>query len=381
MDIFNKADARKLLTASEFPSVSLYMPTHKKTPERRQNQIRFKNLVNKATDMLNRLKVDSVKDLLSPARHLQQDNMFWSAQADGLALFCSPDLFLYYRLPVSFKEQVVVSRHFHIKPVLPLIDINGIFYVMALSQGSVKVLRCMRQECADFTPRDMPGGIRETLRYDAPQSQLQYHTGASGGSGKRPAMFHGQGLGIDEKKENLRRYCTDINRALRHLPNRDNTPLILMGIDPLLPIFRSMSDYPCLLEQEINLNPDQLNDGELHNAGWKIAESYFKDLQKQSVHQYLEYSSTGKTSCDLREIVPASHYGRVESLLVNTDVQQWGVFGPHMETPEMHDRQEAGDQDLTDTAAFNTLSHGGIVHPMSRDIIPEGSSLCAVFRY
>ncbi|MBN1850446.1 MAG: hypothetical protein JW932_17900 [Deltaproteobacteria bacterium] len=380
-DIFKKADLIKLIKNPEFPSVSLYMPTQQVNPDRRQNPIRFKNLLNKAFNMLEQLHVDWANDLLDPPRLLIQDSLFWSRQSDGFVLFCSPDLYLSFRLPLRFDEQVVVNRHFHIKPILPLISMNGKFYVMALSQNNVRVLRCSRQEYQDVTPEEIPKGISETLQYDDPQSQLQFHTKARAGGGKRPAIFHGQGVGIDEKKDNLRRYCIQIENGLKMLLNDDNAPLILAGTEPLLPFFRTVSHYPHLLEQDVHINPEELNNDQLHRAGWEVAESYFRGLQKQTVEQYRDYAGTGRTSCNLREIVSASHHGKVETLLINADIEQWGLFEETMEIFEFHDHQEPGDQDLTDTAAFYTLTHGGTVYPIPTDMMPEQSPLCAVYRY
>jgi len=43
------------------------------------------------------------------------------------------------------------------------------------------------------------------LKYDAPEKQLQFHTRTPPAMGRRSAMFHGHGGGIDESKEDLRR--------------------------------------------------------------------------------------------------------------------------------------------------------------------------------
>jgi len=53
----------------------------------------------------------------------------------------SPEVFLYYRLPIEFQELVVVSDQFHLKPLLYLINNDGRFYLLALSQNDVRFLR------------------------------------------------------------------------------------------------------------------------------------------------------------------------------------------------------------------------------------------------
>ena len=381
MDILKKGDLWKLIEKPEFPSVSLYMPTQQSGSGARQNQIRFKNLFNEARNMLRKMGMDSQGELLDPAGHLIQDDLFWTSQGKGFALFCSPELYLTFRLPIPFKELVVVTNCFHINPILPLLEGDGRFYVLALSQGGVRVLRCTRQDCKEVTPEDMPKGIAETLRYDDPQKQLQFHTGAKGGKGKRPAMFHGQGAGFDDEKENLIRYCSDIGRSLHSLFSQDGAPVILAGVEPLVSLYRQASSGLNLLDQGIDHNPDELTNEMLHQRGWELAEGYFQSAQQQSLTHYMEMAGTGMTSSDIKEIVSESRYGRVENLFVNTDTRQWGVFEEATGTLEFHERQEPGDQDLLNAASLNTLNKGGTVHALNSDSMPDGNPLCAVFRY
>ena len=267
------------------------------------------------------------------------------------------------------------------QPILPLLEGDGRFYVLALSQGGVRVLRCTRQGCKEVTPEDMPKGIAETLRYDDPQKQLQFHTGAKGGKGKRPAMFHGQGAGFDEEKENLIRYCSDIGRSLHSLFSQDGAPVILAGVEPLASLYRQASSGLNLLDQGIDHNPDELTNEMLHQRGWELAEVYFRSSQQQSLTHYMEMAGTGMTSSDIKEIVSESRYGRVENLFVNTDTRQWGVFEDETGELEFHERQEPGDQDLLNAASLNTLNKGGTVHALNSDSMPDGNPLCAVFRY
>ena len=136
MDILTRKDLWKLIERSEFPSVSLYMPTQQTGSDAKQNQIRFKNLFNEAGNMLDRMGVNPKSELLDPAEHLIKDDPFWSRQGRGFALFCSPELFLTYRLPILFRDLVVITNCFQINPILPLLNGDDRFYVLSISQNS-----------------------------------------------------------------------------------------------------------------------------------------------------------------------------------------------------------------------------------------------------
>jgi hypothetical protein len=86
----------------------------------------------------------------------------------------------------------------------------------------------------------------------------------------------------------------------------------------------------------------------------------------------------------LKEIIPAAHHGRVESLFVAVGVQQWGRYEPGAGTVELHEDRALGDQDLLDLAAVETLAHAGDVYAVSPDKVPgpqANSPVAAVFRY
>ena len=43
---------------------------------------------------------------------------------------------------MSFDELVVVSDNFHVKPLMPLLTGDNLFYVLALSQKEVRLIEC-----------------------------------------------------------------------------------------------------------------------------------------------------------------------------------------------------------------------------------------------
>jgi hypothetical protein len=380
MDFITRDDLEELVRKQEFPAISIYMPAHRAGPEVRQNSIRFKNLLQKAKEALDEMGIEE-NDILQPARDLEKDNLFWSNQSEGLALFLSPRIFLSFRLPVRFDELVVVTERFHAKPLLTLLGSEGRFYVVALSQNKPRLLQCSRYYSKDVTPKEVPAGISEALKYDDPQKQLQFHTGAKSPRAERPAMFHGHGVGTDETKDNIRRYFYHIDKGLSPILHDENAPLVLVGGDHLLSLYREANSYPHLLDKGVDVNPDALSDDELHTRAWTLVEPFFLKARQEEGDQYRNLLGTGLTSNDLQEILREASYGRVETLFVSTAVQRWGVFDEKTGEALLHQRQELGDQDLLDSAALHTLIKGGTVYAVTQDQVPDQTPICAIYRY
>ena len=99
------------------------------------------------------------------------------------------------------------------------------------------------------------------------------------------------------------------------------------------------------------------------------------------VARYREYVATGRALHSLRNIIPAAYDGRIESLFLQADQEQWGTFNPATRVLHVHVPARFNDDDLLDVAATQTLLHSGSVYMVERADMPDEGSLAAVLRY
>jgi len=375
-------EVRTLVENPEGPCVSIFMPAHRAGEQTRQDPIRLKNLIREAEGQLEGmgLSARAAKELVAPIEKLLKDTFFWRHQSDGLAIFSSAGVFHYYKLPVSFDELVVVTNRFHIKPLLALLASDGRFHVLALSQNKVRLLACTRYTASEVALEDMPESLADTLRYD-PQKNVQLHTATSRGGGGQSAIFHGHGSGIDDAKMNILKYFRQIDAGLSELLAGEQVPLIVAGVDYLLPIYAQANTYKYLMEDGVKGNPEDLSTDELRDQAWAIAEAHFTKARTEATARYREFSGTQRASSQLTKVVPASYHGRVESLLVAVGVQLWGTFDMEAGYIDVHHEMQPGDQDLLDFIAIFTLLNGGVVFAIAPEQMPDNEKVAAVFRY
>jgi hypothetical protein len=383
MDLISKNDLLTLAAERAEACVSIFMPTHRMGRETQQDPIRLKNLLDEASNRLQAqgMRTIDIKNLLEPGQLLVEDEMFWQHQAQGLALFLSSDSFLFYRLSLEFEALVVVGERFHLKPLMPLLSGNGRFYILALSQNEVRLLQGTRETVAQVELEDVPESLAEALKYDDPEKQQQYHTQTSSGGGRRAAIFHGQGVGVDDENTNIFRFFQQVNKGLQDILSNQTAPLILAGVEFLHPFYQQANSYNHLLPEGIIGNPDEWSAEELHRWAWEILEPYFQQAQEEALAQYANLAHTAEASSDSREIIPAAHYGRIKTLFVATGIQQWGTFDEETDTLNLHQNPEAGDGDLLDATALQTLLNGGTVYAVDPERVPGSKSLAAIFRY
>jgi len=359
------------------------MPTHRAFPGTKQDPIRFKNLIGEAEERLRALgdrSPDAAK-MLEPAKSLIEDPVFWRHQSDGLATFISLGSFHQYRLPLRFDELLVITDRFHIKPLLPLFSDGGRFYILALSQNLVRFFACTRYGVEEVELENMPRSLSEALKYDDPEKQLQFHTGAPAAGGERAAMFHGQGTGKDDAKDNILRFFRLVDKGLQARLREESSPLVLAGVDYLLPIYREVSSYAHVLEEGIAGNPEGRTGEDLHRQAVEIVEPLFLKRREEAVSRYRQLAGTGRTSNSIEEIVPMAFDGRVEILFVALGVQQWGVFDPGRRVTVLHPEPVHADEDLLDFSAVQAYLKGGMVYAVKPEEMPDQASLAAVYRY
>lgn len=386
MQIPSRFEIKTLMEEYHDPCISLFQPIERVGPETQQNPVRLRNLIRDIENQLEQNPLFATKkaELLEPLQKLPDDEEFWLEEGQGLALFRNLEQFRCYRLPERVKEQMVIASHFYLKPLLPLLS-NERFYLLALSQNEIRLLEGMRYTIQEvLLPEQVPESLAAALQYDQTEKELQYHSTASGaavGRGGRYALvFHGKGAS-DEAKEHLKDYLHQVNHGLHDFFHDETAPLVLAGVEYLTAMYREVNTYPHLVERGLYGSPDELSAQTLHKQVWPLVEPALLRAQEDALAQYREYAETERASNNVSLIVPAAHAGRIASLCIACDREQWGRFDPVTEAIEVHESVEPGDDDLLERAATQTVLHGGSVYLLEPSMVPGGQLAAAVFRY
>jgi hypothetical protein len=376
---------RNLSGQTASPSISIFLPTHRAGQDTKQDPIRFKNLLRDAEKQFldSGMGPRETSALLQPAQALLGDSHFWNHQYEGLAVFMTSEDFHSYRLPFRVEELLIIARSYYTKPVLPLFTNNGHYYILAISQDEVRLFEGTRHSVGQIDlPPGMPENMDEALRIDEQEKQLQMHTGSSPG-GTGDGMFHGQGPGEEEQKVRIAQYLNLVDAGLKEIFPDQGPPLVLAGVDYLLPIYRKVSEYANIMQEGITGGPEHLQPEELQEQAWSIVEPYFRQETEKAVEQYQQLADTDKAIDTVEEIVAAAFNGRVDKLILSVEDQVWGSFDPDTGKVILDSEGQVKQDNLAllDFAAMQTLQNGGTVYALSQDEMPTDSPVAAVFRY
>ncbi len=362
--------------------ISLFLPMHRAGAATEQDPIRLNNLLRVAEERLLAYgeRPADVDALLLPGRRLVRDERFWRQQGEGLAVYLAPTGAQAYPIPFPLAEQVEVAHRFVIRPLLPVLGLDKSYTILALSQKDVRLWQGTRETLREVELRDVPHSLAEALRYDELEKERSYHTVPSGG-GRGMAMYHGRGLRSDSLKDELRRFFTQVEHGVSERLQGEKTPLILAGVEYVLPIYREVNRYPHLLAGGIVGSPEMMTETELRERAWALVEPLLRAPQEAALARYAELSFTPQTSHHLETVVRAAHQGRVESLFVSLGEARYGIYDAALELVRPREAATPLTDDLLDLAATQTLAHDGAVYPLPPAAMPDGAALAAVLRY
>src|SRR5258708_28290250 len=234
-----------------------------------RNAIHLKEMLQKAEKQLlaMNIKRTDAESILAPARDFLDDRGFWDQHHEGLAVFLSakPDSFRYYTddsTAIKFTETVIVANRFYTKPLLPLLTGDGPFYVLALSQDHVGLLKGNRDSIRSIPIPGVPHDIDEALGEEIPEREVQARPMNMAGR-QQTGVFGGIDL---EKyhKDRILRYFRTVNASLHKMLAPHQAMLVLAGLDYFHALYRQAKTYAYMPDEGININADALPAKALH---------------------------------------------------------------------------------------------------------------------
>jgi hypothetical protein len=356
IDIPTQAQIAALLSAREPASVSIYLPTSPLPQDADGARIEFKNL---AAEAVRQLDGDAlVREHLDD---LHDDDAFWPYLANSLAVFVTPDSLRTFRLPNQLVSIVEVSDRFHLKPLLRSVTFPQAALVLALAQGSVRVIEVAGDvPASELTVADLPSDIE-----------------SSAGN----ASDYGRVQGAEGQKVRMRQYSRLVDRALHPVLSGHGVPLILAAAEPLDAIYRSVNSYPDLLSDSIAGNPEHATPDDLAAAARPLLDARYAADLAELRDRFETRVTQGRGATDLTDVARAATFGAVDTLMTDIDDVVPGFVDPESGVVTLDSEDDAVNYGVVDEIARRVLESGGRVLALRREDIPSQGSVAAILRY
>jgi hypothetical protein len=360
LDIPTHAQIAALLDARAEACVSIYLPTSPLPQEAEAARIEFKNLASEA------LRQADHAGLREHLDDLHDDEAFWSSLAISLAVLATPDSLQTFRLPNRLTAMVEVSDRFHLKPLLRSVTFPQAALVLALAQGSVRLIEVAGEgPPSEVAVAELPSDVASA----AGKASIADRTAA------------GRIQGSEGQKVRMRQYARAVDRALRPVLSGHGLPLILACAEPLDAIYRSVNSYPRLAEAGIRGNPEAISDAELADAARRILDELYAAELGELRDLFDARATAGRGALDLTDVARAATYGAVDVLMADIDDVVPGFVDSDSGAVTLDGADDAVNYGVVDEVARRVLLSGGRVLALRRPDIPGETGVAAILRY
>jgi hypothetical protein len=383
--MITKEELLELAEMNHTNCVSIFIPTHRKGEStlKGKDALNFKHQVREIRSKLESRGMDDleVNTFLEPINELLEDGEFWRNQLDGLAVFLSDKIFRKYSVPVHFDELNYLSNEFYLKPLIQVLNENGVFYLLTLRKDDIKFYRATKNIIVEMKVDDqIPTRLEDRVGYDHEQKSLQFRT-QQGNQGA--GSFHGHQDSDSEEKKELVEFFRAVDKGLMEYLREDpRITLLVCSLDFYFPIYKEVNTYKSLFPEHISANPAEVDLAEIHQKARELLQPHFDKTKQEKLAKFEGLYGTGKTSNDLEEIVNASFDGKVDTLFLEKNADMFGIYNPSTRKIKVEESHHSPNVSLTNLIAMRVLKDGGNVYLLDREAMPAKFSIAyALYRY
>lgn len=361
----NQHDLHELKAIRDYPCLTITLPTHRTSPDNKQDPIRVKNLVAEATTrLLGEFSRRDVEPLLKRLDDLVAE-IDYSYTLDGLALFASRDTARRFDLYFSPPERVVVDETFFTRDLVRALNRLRRYWVLALSEKSTRLFEATREQLEELT---------------AGSPFPMVHSGPGGGRGlpTEPAINVSQ-----YRDDHHRQFFRAVDSALGTYLADDPLPVALVGVDRYLAFFREVATSATDIIATLTGNHDATSAHDLGRLVWPLVSEGFTARRRQVLDELGVAVGGQRSASTLGEVWRFANEGRGQTLLVEDGYHEPARVGENG-LLQPADGTEAGPDvldDAVDEIVTVVLQKGGRVVFVEDGSLAQHSRIALILRY
>jgi hypothetical protein len=296
----NLLDVRLLQQVKGYPCLTIILPTHRSSPDNRQDPVRLKNLISEAANrLLSEFSKREVEALLKRLEDLTSGIDF-NRTLDGLALFVNQDFARASILPFEVKERIIIDETFATRDLVNALNHSMRYWVLVLSEKPTRLYEGTNDALEEIKEKGFP----------------MVHEGP-GGEAPLPG-----GFGIQKsayRDEYFQKFLRNVDAALKTVLAEDDLPVILLGVDRHLAFFNELTAHKDSIIGTVTGSHDKTSPHELSKLVAPLLVKYMDDKRKDALAQLDKATSEKKIASTVRDVWALAHEGRGDLLLVEDD--------------------------------------------------------------
>ncbi|PSB18589.1 hypothetical protein C7B65_14945 [Phormidesmis priestleyi ULC007] len=358
--MITRQDLKQLQSLIKVPALSILLPTHRTSPDNKQDPIRVKNLVDEATGRLaEEFSSRELEPLLKQLETLVGE-IDYPHTLDGLALYVGHDFAKLYYLPFAVPARVVIDQTFATRDLVYGMHRAQRYWVLLLSQASTRLL----------------AGTGETLEEVSDENFLMQMTGP----GATTALpYDSDSSYMDDRH---RRFFQQVDRALTFYMQDEALPLIVGGVVRQVSFFQEVSQHTPAIAGTLGGNFDKATISEITPEVWSIVQTV-REAQRVDALQVLDNAMSAQAVVStIEEAWRLAQEGRGKLLLVEKNYHIPAIL---TENGDLELVEQAGGTEVMDDAVDEVieavLAKGGNVAIVDDGALSNHHRIALTLRY
>jgi hypothetical protein len=349
---------KELIQVREFPCVTIILPTHRTHPENAKDPVLLKDLMKEAkVRLLQEADKKAAEEIYSKLETLaaQIDHQY---NTEGLALFVSPSVSEYLRLPVSPKARTVVDASFEIRDILRALHKTDYYYAMVLSKSKVRLFAGIGKQIEEVSEGGFP--LEPTFS-------------------EKKIIDNGNAHEVENK---LKEFFNRADKLFWEIyKNNKSGHLILFGDTKNIGYYKEVADHPQLIIGSVEGSYDAAQAHELAEKAQATVEQFLAERRKEMLGE-LEKAFKGKLAASgINEVYRTAQEGRGRLLFVEEGYQQAAKIEDNRLFFDVDPKAPGVIDDLVDDIVETVLQFGGQVVFVPDGTLEKYDRIAMILRY
>jgi Bacterial archaeo-eukaryotic release factor family 3 len=304
--------------------ISIVVPTHRLSPERRVDQLEVQKAIDKVRDYMEGKYPDEVMEPLLARLDELYGTIDFNHQPEGLGLYVSENIKLAVPFPYHVEEKVLVSNKFDARDILYKLNYGNTYFVLVLSEKKASLFEGNWGQLDEVKDYNFPIYYREAYAYERPVRSSTLAGSAHVKSFEKDKSF------MEEIR--ITGFFRSVDQALNEYL-LGIAPLIVMAPKKELSWFEEVSAHRKLIIDKIPGNYEYRTVHEIAELAWPAMWKYLTNERMHMKEIFSGEIGNHRGVNGIQEVWKAASEGRGFKLLVEKDFKKPGFVEsgkPHL---------------------------------------------------
>jgi len=362
-----RAIVRELTTRTQYPSVSILMPTHPGHPDNQQDPIRLKNLLEEARHRLTEEVGKRPSWPLMERLEAMSEEIDWRQNQQGIALYASDDFAAWYRLPFPVEPRVTVDATFETRDIVYALHRMPRYRVLVLAEQPTRLFEGQGEDLEEVRNGQFPiaytGAPGTTRTPDAPQMRS---------SNVREAHLLG--------------FFKEVDEALTEVARNDRLPLVVAGTGRSITTFEEVSNNTDDIAVRVEGSYDNSPASAIGQLVWPRFQEWLAEQRQLAVREVEDAFGARRLASGLDEAWQTAKAGQGLQLVVEENYRQPAIVHREGWELELVSEEDAGTgaahlDDAVDELIEMVLDKGGEVVFVEDGALANYGRVALILRY